>query len=701
MRYSSLRIAILILALVWAVILLVPSLSYYFRLQVRNDNEYGEPFTILAQPDYGPNFWEKVARRFPDNRDVLYLAAMEHPWSEDENDRPIEPYQIASNLPPSVVFPGRFASDTREERVRRIVILRRKFPKDVFLIAAELRAKLVSLQYERIGGELVDVTPKDKRPPGYVSPEKNGVKVNFTPADFQKVIELCRLGQKLEPENGYFDWMECYFLIHSWRDTEAFKALEAVGRKKTYDEHDLDAMRAEINALSIALGRPLLYEEKTNVLSWGQQAQHGRQRELARIISWQAVKAARRGEHPQAIRIAAALAQAGALMRDGGRSYIDGLVGIAIEAMGWGSLTHDARAALPPTMQGEEQKQKLHKILQTYLIEHGQQAMAVEAARSELLKADYIAQSQAAVNRGSFGSSYPLLFAAVSLWVGGMKLLLLLAMPLLVLVLMALGKRIGGVRRWLRWEESGADEIPPVREVWQGVLACIGLRAWVTLLCACLLIAPILVLLSGGWGAFTQQFHETPFIKILFQDNTPIWSWSLWAQIYFSLIDVVYVDTPWRTVVFCTPVLFGSLYTVWRAVEWQKRCHGEVSRWLSIGRVVDFVILSILIASCFRLAFGKDISEAGTGTVVLIIVILACASVLLTEKFLAWRKRPHRRAAVRYGLRLFQRSLFTWLVVGSVIYLLTLVATTIVRRQADATIDRVVAVGEVCAAQKP
>ncbi len=693
------RAAVMVLILVWAVILLVPPLNSYFRLQVRNDNEYGEPFTIFAQPDYGPNFWEKVARRFPDNKDVLYQAAMEYPRSEDENNRPVELYQMASNLPPSVVFPGRFASDTREERVRRIVILRRKFPKDVFLVAAEIRARLASFEHERIGGELVDVTPKDKRPPGYVSPEKNGVKVNFTPADFQKVIELCRLGQKLEPENGYFDWMECYFLMHSWRDAEAFKALEAVGRKKKYDEHDLDAIRAEINALSIALGRPLLYEEKTNVLSWGQQAQHSRQRELARIISWQAVKAARRGDHPQAIRIAAALARAGALMRNSSGSYIDGLVGIAIEASGWDSLTHDARAALPPAMQGEEQKQTLRKILQAYLIEHGQQAMAAEAARSEVLKANYLSQSQKKINHGSFGSSYPMLFAAVSLWVGGMKLLLLLAMPLFVLVLMAVGKRFGGVRRWLRWEESGADEIPPAREVWQGVLACIGLRAWVTVLCACLLITPILAILSGGWGAFTQQFQETPFIKILFQDNTPIWSWSLWAQIYFSLIDVVYVDTPWRTIVFCTPILFGTLSVVWRAVEWQKRRNSEVSRWLSIGRVVDFVIVSLLTASCFRLAFGKDMSEAGTESVTLFLVIATCAGVLLMEKFLAWRKRPHRRATLRYGLRLLQRSFFSWLVVGSVVYLLALVATATVREGADKAIDRVIALGEVRAAQ--
>ena len=160
------------------------------------------------------------------------------------------------------------------------------------------------------------------------------------------------------------------------------------------------------------------------------------------------------------------------------------------------------------------------------------------------------------------------------------------------------------------------------------------------------------------------------------------------------------MDSPLRIAILCAPILFGGLYTAWRAVEWQKRCNGEASHWLSIGRVVDFIIMLFLIWGFCVQALAKDTPGDFEMRPIVVLMTLTCVGLLLLERFLAWRKRPHRRAAVRYGLRLLQRSLFSWLVIGSAVYLLTLVATTVVRHQTDRDIDRVVAVGEVKASQE-
>jgi len=700
-----LKIASLVLVVIWAVVLLVPAFNYYFRLQVRDESEMNTILAILPSPQNTPNFWEKTARRFPENRDILYQAAMERPISEIKgekysSDESYQPFRLARNLPPSVVFPGRMAADERNERVRRIGLIRQKFPEDAFLVAAEIRARLFSLERERIGGELSDGTPKDKRPPGYVSPESNGEKVNFAPVDFEKAIALCRLGQKLEPENGYFDWMECYFLMHSWRDAQALKALEAVGRKKNYDDHLSNDKRAEINALSIVWGRPLLYEEKAVLLSSHINAQNSRYRELARVLAWEAIKAQRRGDQTQAFRIAVALGRATTPMWNNSQSYIDGMVAKAIGAIGWHSLTYDLRASLPKGWGGKEPRKKQDEILLTFLKEHGKPELAAEVARNEMLFQKFRTQMQENGNRAAFGISYRTAFFIVLLWVGGIKLILLLLASAFPLFLMAAIKRTAAMRRWLRWEESSFEEFPSVREVCQGVLACIGWRAWAIALCGFLIVSLVEVIFLGGWSSYTKQLQEMPFLKVLFQDETATWYYSPWTELYLSLIEVSYIESPWRIAVFCVPILFGTLYSVWRAVEWQKRSNGEVSAWLSIGRVVDFVIMLVLVWSFFVQVFAEDTPEDFTTRLILALVTFVCAAVLLGEKFLVWRKRPQRRATVRYGLRLLQRSLFSWLMVGSVIYLLTLVATTIVRHRADIEIDRVVAMGEVKAAQE-
>jgi len=710
-KYSRLGIGIVVA--VWLLILLVPSLNAYFRLQVRNESGTGAIPVTMPSPKHTPNFWEKAARRLPGERAVLYRAALERPIRETEragyallgdllDNLSDEPTPFDANLPASTVFPGRMAKNARDERIRRIGLLCQKYPDDAFLIATAIKLRLATFQSERLAGELSDPRRREKGFVRHASPERRKEKTNFTPADFERVIALCRLGQKLKPDNGYFNWMESLFLFHSWRDEEALKALETVGRKSRYDDYSGAEKLAEVNALSLAWGRPLLYEEKAGVLSWNELAQYSRHRELARIISWEAIKAQRRGDRAQAVRIVTALARASGRWRDHSSDDISASTAILIEKMGWHGLTYDVPGSWPQPMRSEELQKKQHKIWRAYFAEHGLQALAMEWEKNHTINEKFRLQLLQNFDHGWFGPSYSAILSMGLLWIGGVGLLLLLILPLLTSILLALGKRMGLIRRWLRWEESDVDEVPLAREVWQGVLACAGLRAWATGLCAFLLISPVLIIFSGGLAAFLQRLHEQSIFRLLLEDGTAVWSVDSWARFYLHLIGSMQQDAGRRLIVLCTPILFATLYAAWRAVEWQKHKNNEPidSKSLLPGKALDFVIMSLLIGSFFGPLFSPYVYTARGINLSLVLATFVCAAVLLGEKYFAWRKRPHRRAAVRYSLRLLQRSLFCWLVVGSVLYLGTLILSLPLQSRAAARVDRVMEIGEMQARQE-
>src|SRR5690606_13038368 len=120
---------------------------------------------------------------------------------------------------------------------------------------------------ERVAGELDDYSEIDERRKGYVSPERAKKKTNFTSADFQQALAICRQGRKIDPDNAYFDWMECFFLMHQWRDKEALAALETATAKQHFEEYGLETVRQGIQAWAVALGRQPVVEEKHGTIN--------------------------------------------------------------------------------------------------------------------------------------------------------------------------------------------------------------------------------------------------------------------------------------------------------------------------------------------------------------------------------------------------------------------------------------------------
>ena len=133
------------------------------------------------------------------------------------------------------------------------------------------------------------------------------------------------------------------------------------------------------------------------------------------------------------------------------------------------------------------------------------------------------------------------------------------------------------------------------------------------------------------------------------------------------------------------PAIFAIMLAAHHAVRWQTRNEQSKVSWFT--RVAQFAVGITLGIISWNIIFEGEHVALG--------FLLAFSGAILFYYYRQWRKCPHRREAVRYGLRLLYHSLAIWLVVGSVLYLGTLVLALPLRNRAEATVDRVLEVGHV------
>ena len=720
----------------WLAIAIVPALSLLFRVQLLSG--WNTQFSVFS-PKSSPNFWEKSAQRLPENIPVLWQAAGEYPVSEKpeaEEDaeysadfnEPIFAAGMGSlppsaenpdpNLPQSQVFPGKLEANYLVEELRRLDLLIARFPQNAVLIAARLRLTLGRMANGRIGGEMSDSKFQENQAAGKPSPERSEGKPNYSPEELNQAIALAQRGGKLEPDNGFFDWIKCCFLIYAWRDESAWQALDAVAQKKRFDDHSLNEQNARMQALSAALNRPLLLEEKIGdffeSLSY---SQHGRYREVARIISWQSVKAQRAGDHKKSLRLIAGLARASARQRENSKTYIAGLVASAMEAIAWGGATYDARLS----RRGSNRISRAQRIASfgTYATQNGRPELAAEASRNSAASAKYQNSISPNISNGVFGASYWVYIFIELLWIAGVLLLLLLPSAfLLPIVLWALG-RTARVRGVFRPEDSSAAEIPNWREVWNGALACGGLRAMGTAICGALIVW--LSYLSILVGVGQSDLIGKGYADFLSSYNFSNGNFNGTEAVYYLLSSARPPESQWRWVIAFSPLLLGVLHVAWRATDWQKKQNGELvfcarSFFKSIFqghafrspsgardyldvtaaflKIADWFGMLILIACWYWLAIVGDGSDSALWLIPAALSFIV-GGLLLWEKIAVWRARPRRRQSLRYSLRLLQRSLAAWLILGSALYFVLLVISVPLRARAEQGVDRVLRLGEV------
>ena len=708
------RVLVGMLIVIWAAVLVVPSLNYLLRLQLSSPE--GALLSVWPDTEYSAEPWEKIARRFPHNKSVLYMAAITQPMDEMQLDvalddlrseeksakqpgSPPPPPGVPQDPPPSesapeLPSPVKALEQLKEERwrenMRRLDRLRQKFPDDAFLVATQIQVMRKNLRTERLGGELSDPRPARARI-GQPSPERRDEKTNFSPVDFRKALELCAIGQRLAPRNGYFDYMECFFLMHSWRDEAAFKALEEVACKTAFDDYTQREMKTHLEAQSVALGRSLSFEEKVATVALTETID-GYHRELSRIISWASVKARRSGNHAQALRIMMAHARAYKRMRENSAYALEGMVAVGMERIAWNSA---ANAETPPEGTQEQQGAWRQSKLKSYVTLHGRPELAVEAAQSEAACEEYMSRVRSSLNEGK---TYEITFGTFALcfwlWALDVALLISLALAALVPLLMFGISRMSGVRQWFHWSQSTSNETPPPREVWRGMLAVTGLPAFVLAFCGLGVGLSIAILWEVGPQLFSERLQELLAEKDLpLLDSEGMFSISSWGLWNWGLGLPLY-DVPWRKVLLWTPMLFGTLYAARRAVEWQRKQNGAGKRSF-VSRSLSFV-LSFGLALCwFSLVTVSWPEEQAWLQMFALTVAAFCVGLILYSEYLLWRSLPCKRAVVRYGLRVLQRSLFTWLFVGSVLYVAVLIASVPLRQQADAGFEQFLTEGEI------
>lgn len=198
-------------------------------------------------------------------------------------------------------------------------------------------------------------------------------------------------GGELEPDNAFYDYLRAYFLFGDGRDEEALAALHAGTLKPRYDDHRAEAGAALFTAYRRA-GWPEL--ESRFAASAGLLFPHlSALRSLGRVAAFQGYRAERKGDHATALSRYEDVIHLGVCVRDQGRTNIEMLVGIAIQAIGWGDRYSPTEpeaselARLSGLVRTQRAAELKRQAFQAYATAHGRPDLArrveEEARRSQ------------------------------------------------------------------------------------------------------------------------------------------------------------------------------------------------------------------------------------------------------------------------------------------------------------------------------
>lgn len=297
----------------WLVVLIVPETRHVFQHQIRGFGGFSQqaqalPLVTKELVPQPPSF-AQLAPRYANNVGVQLMTAEEQ--------------QLAT---------GEYSSYSRSAAKAYDATIR-KFPDVAWLLASRLRLTLSWLALSnRTAGELD--AEKLRLPNGqtrftFRKPLPN----NWTQADLNAAIEVARRGQKLEPDNGYFDVMLSYLLLADNRDAEALRVLATLKNKPRYDEHIWEDNAAHIAAKRLRY--PNLFEDDIAQAAGTLFPHFAPFREMARVLTWKGIQRERAGDHAGALQLYDDVSTLGARMSGGSTTFIGFLVGKAIQQIAW------------------------------------------------------------------------------------------------------------------------------------------------------------------------------------------------------------------------------------------------------------------------------------------------------------------------------------------------------------------------------
>jgi hypothetical protein len=236
-----------------------------------------------------------------------------------------------------------------------------KEPNDAYLLSLVLREKIKRLRHDRYDGPLTNPNYLSAPPtPTPVSPHKTGNGGNkpvppisqplseVEKEQWNEFIALARRGQKLEPENTYFDWMLLYGLYATRQDNEARTVLRKAATKTKYDDFEGEFLRSRMAIIPQAYGRPYLPTDESFVLNSPFSSEAVKFRQIARWCMETVIFDRKKGDHTRALNSAFDMVRLGRTMRRESRTIIGSLLGQAYQAIAVWSVSLNVPTATKP-----------------------------------------------------------------------------------------------------------------------------------------------------------------------------------------------------------------------------------------------------------------------------------------------------------------------------------------------------------------
>jgi len=570
--------------------------------------------------------------------------------------------------------------------------LLQKNPNLSWLIALRLQVTTIVFKTNRVGGELSDNRLPEHLKAGIPSPETNGEKANFTPEQMQHTLALCRLGEKLEPQNAFFSFMRACFLLMNWQDQKAWQALDEAAHKPYWNNHYVEFNNLYAESSSKVLKRPLLPIEILNLTAISEDPfpQSGKTREMCRIINWEAIKLKRQGKDAQALQIWANFHHTMFMATQGDADFMDSLIDFGMLSIAQSGATYPKRnelkikteeeqkeADVPPAFDPKKDERDRQKRVNGFI------AYAEKLHRPDLAHQIKIDAQQAfqlfqkGRNYREDSNAYPYTFDTqfIRLQFSGALFYLGVALILSILSSLFIWLILVCCNPFLARKSTFNQTNTPLskRIIWSAKL-CYGL--WL-LSCLCILIylfGSITPTTSETLPGIANGWLTLPFsISFSFGNLT---SKSRYLSQCFNNTEMLLQF--WRVFILLLPLLAASFYVLQKRLEWQAKAEGKdvwnmwtlLRKLLKSQRNAEFnraflgwlgrkIYLLFLLASWGTLIY---IAQYIPTNIILLPVAMALLIIVLI-----WMFRAAKQTSGKDSLQLFQRILANWVCIASVL----------------------------------
>lgn len=657
------------IVLCWIVILAIPILRGMFLAQTVQGGVvefYTDPLPSVIPP--ARTDFSQLSKKHPDSlalklRAIAEMEVAGFSWSGESGISP----------------------ETISEQIRALPDL---FPDSPLALAYCLNNYyLPEFNTIRRAGELEDYELVEHREQGSSSPERVGER-NYTQEEWREVIELCKRGQRLDPQNAYFDVQEAYWQFAEFHDAASWKAIQRAGEKATFNTYALDYNRSNLEAYERAVGRSLYWEEARNATINSSTLTRNFNtglRHLGNIVEWEGIKAQRREEHEEALRIYNQLFDVMHLWHESTPLLEEKKLANLVENM---MLKGPWNAGVAPD-ENTEQREATYSAFRNYAlsVNRPDQLRYIETGR-----ADYKTNTNLSAQLRSKQKSH-----ITSSFVGYLSWRISVLLLLLLIGGVITGLISLGTTKVLSRQDAAANSALQSKDFWPGALAFMALPASLgAFLCyAFALVYRALIQRPDSFSADYGVLNVSPYFpwQVTFFGVATGILFSLGFALRRTAIRYLKPNAPgislWQ-------YLLGGVGSILFVLSWVMLANG---RWPFLHEgdrgFADF-LSSVLPGAPggFSETVALQVSAAG---------LFIGLGIYLFNTIRQWRSiADASKKTARYDLaRLLNGSALRWLALGSVLYLLTLVVAVPARAPLHEYVLSQVEHGEVASLSEP